>query len=195
MCVAKTSSPTASPTRRPSKAPTPPTSQSPTVSPTASVVLFSDNAPRSTLLGSRAVTTATCQGMPLYASLGCSKTAALLCYSGDTAANLPSSLDFAAGTPVRAPTGTHIAENWPAFIDGPLESLLETAVVNTSFFYTGCSGTGALGANCAAWTSNSAGSTYNEGWSAVTSSGWLSAGTTPFCNAATQLPLVCVCVM
>lgn len=190
------SKPSASPTTdAPSKSP----SRAPTASPTANVILYSDNVNRSPNFGNRAASTAICKGMAAYGTLGCSNAAALLCYSGDNAANLPSSLGFSAGTPVRSSGGTHLANNWASLIAGPLSTALTTAGVTTaSNAYTGCSAAGAwvsATTSCNQWTSNTAGYNFAQLAAGLNSAGWFSTGGQPFCNTATTLPLVCVCVL
>jgi hypothetical protein len=132
LCVCIAPQPTAVPTA------------SPTASPTAAAIVIYDLVNTdiaSDNLGTRGQTTDMCEADAQFASLGCARAVALLCYSNmDDAASMPQTYGFDPDQPVVG-IGGDTYGNWSVFIigngTGPTES-----------YVTGCAPDGSTGANC-----------------------------------------------
>ena len=168
----------------------PTVSSYPTASPTVSnVFVYTSETSEVTQVGDRATSTAICMDNNLVGPLGCTHGVALLCYSeGDDVASLAGNYGIPTDRPVlfAHPGAVGKADNWTEFIAHPI-------AYNgyPNLYVTGCTYDATLGANCADFTSPSAGH-LDEAFMLAGATATRGNATQALCSD-TILQVVCLC--
>ena len=133
-------------------------SETPNPSPVQIFYIYAINTPVNGGLGSRAVSTASCQSMQSvnFPTLACTNHLAVLSYSGgDDLLGAVANHGVPTGRAITSTIGTLIVADWATFLSGPLTTDLQTAgvvsAVPTPFYWTSSTANGAYNAtyNCA----------------------------------------------